>query len=164
MRPLMPISPARDDVPLYAYQHKMSHLMPIRSDTLRQQRILLQGSQSTIFKTITIKRSKRSETDPTQLTNAAKRSETDPPKAQASVTCHISTWNCQRTEHILLLARDSLESSRETPHKTPCERLLARDSLRETSRKRLLGAGGECNNQPSTGVAKVMDRTAAGEG
>jgi len=83
MRPLMPISPARDDVPLYAYQHKMSHLMPIRSDTLRQQRILLQGSQSTIFKTITIKRSKRSETDPTQLTNAAKRSETDPPKAQA---------------------------------------------------------------------------------
>ena len=28
----------------------------------------------------------------------------------------------------------------------------------------LLGAGGECSNQPSTGVAKVMDRTAAGKG
>jgi len=25
-------------------------------------------------------------------------------------------------------------------------------------------ADGECNNQPSTGAAKVMDRTAAGEG
>ena len=28
----------------------------------------------------------------------------------------------------------------------------------------LLGAGGERNNQPSTGVAKVMDTTAAGDG
>jgi hypothetical protein len=36
--------------------------------------------------------------------------------------------------------------------------------LRETHRERLLGAGGEHNNQPSMGVAKVMDRTAAGEG
>ena len=55
-------------------------------DNKRQQQILLQGSQSTIFKTITIERSKRSETDPTQLMNAAKRSETDPPKAQVHGT------------------------------------------------------------------------------
>jgi hypothetical protein len=53
-------------------------------------------------------------------------------------------------------------SSRET--RTPRTPPLARDFSRETPRERLLGAGGECNNQPSTGVAKVMDRTAAGEG
>ena len=52
--------------------------------------------------------------------------------------------------------------------RTPCERLLARllarDFSRETPCKRLLGAGGERKNQPSTVVAKVMDRSAAGEG
>ena len=58
-------------------------------DNKRRQRILLQGGQSTIFKTITLERSKRSETDHTQLTNAAKRSETDPPKAQAQHTSYL---------------------------------------------------------------------------
>ena len=52
----------------------------------------------------------------------------------------------------------------QTPRERLLARLLARDFLRETYRERLLGAGGERNNQPSMGVAKVIDRTAAGEG
>ncbi len=56
------------------------------------------------------------------------------------------------------------DSSQVTPRKRLLARLLARDFLRETHRERLLRAGGECNNQPSMRVAKVMDRTAAGEG
>jgi hypothetical protein len=52
----------------------------------------------------------------------------------------------------------------QTPRERLLARLLARDFLQETYRERLLGAGGERNNQPSMGVAKVMDRTAAGEG
>ncbi len=52
----------------------------------------------------------------------------------------------------------------QTPRERLLTRLLARDFLRETHRERLLGAGEERNNQPSMEVAKVMDRTAAGEG
>ena len=93
-------------------------------------------------------------------------------RAWISNTIHYLETNIKnkrrRTYLMALILCLTNERTNEEAPQTPCERLLARllarDFLRETHRERLLGAGGERNNQPSMGVAKVMDRTAAGEG
>ncbi len=77
---------------------------------------------------------------------------------------HSSTWNCRRTDKMIptyielstdrtfvhntnLRANcdphESLDSLQETPRETPCKRLLARDSSRETSQ------GGPRTQQPT---------------